>query len=126
VHAELGRDGARLGVREKTASQVTYVCQSDRPNGANPERDTPIGDRAKGGASAQDVFSRYGHRARGRRSIWWGNGRVAAFVLSRTRAHPFGLGWMRPPSFMVTPLESPVHIDRCTPGSVRGTQKRTR
>jgi RNA-directed DNA polymerase len=78
------------------------------------------------GASTKDVFSRYGHRARGRRSIWWGDGRVAAYVLSRTRVHPFGLGWMRPPSYMVTPLESPVHIERCTPGSVRGTRKRTR
>jgi RNA-directed DNA polymerase len=78
------------------------------------------------GATAKAVISRYGRRARGRRAIWWGDGSVAAFVLSRTPVHPFGLGWMRPPSFVIKPLESPVHNERCTPGSERGTRRRTR
>jgi RNA-directed DNA polymerase len=78
------------------------------------------------GAGARKLISQYGSRTRGRRAIWWTDGPVAAFVLSRTPVHPFGLGWMRPPSFTTTPSESPVHIERCTPGSVRGTRRRTR
>jgi len=77
-------------------------------------------------AGAKDVLSRYGRRRRGRRSIWWGDGTVAAFVLSRTPVHPFGLGWMRPPSFVIKPLESPVRIERRTPGSERGARRRPR
>jgi group II intron reverse transcriptase/maturase len=78
------------------------------------------------GAPARKLFSQYGRRNRGRRATWWSDGSVTTFVLSRTPVHPFGLGWMRPPSFMTKPLESPVHIERCTPGSVRGTRRRAR
>lgn len=33
--------------------------------------------------------------------------------------------WQRPPDFASTPVESPVHNERCTPGSARGTRRLT-
>lgn len=75
---------------------------------------------------ASVMFARYGRRARGRRTIWWGSGSVTTFVLSRTRVQPFNTSWLDQPNFVKSSLESPVHNERCTPGSVRGARKRTR
>jgi hypothetical protein len=48
------------------------------------------------------------------------------FEAARVRVRHFELGWQKDPSFACTSMESPVHNERCTPGSVRGARKPTR
>jgi RNA-directed DNA polymerase len=70
------------------------------------------------------MIKQYGRRARGRRAIRWGDGPVTTVVLSRTQVQPFNPSRLKPPPFVMPSLESPVHNERCTPGSVRGARKR--
>lgn len=78
-------------------------------------------------AGAGALIKQYGRRARGRRTVRWGEGSTITFVLSRTKVRTFNPSWLVPPSFVPsTSSESPVHNERCTPGSVRGARKRPR
>ncbi len=55
----------------------------------------------------------------------WQDGAVACFRLDSLRVEQYRLGWMRPPNFALSPMESPVRIERRTPGSERGARKPT-
>jgi group II intron reverse transcriptase/maturase len=69
------------------------------------------------------LFRKYARRKPGRRMAHWHDGNAAPFVVSRIRVEPFRMCWLRPPAFVSTPAESPVRIERRTPGSARGAQK---
>jgi group II intron reverse transcriptase/maturase len=74
-------------------------------------------------ASARTLFPRYGWRQPGGRATRWRDGSVVPFRMARTRTGRFRLAWIRPPDFALTSAESPVHNERCTPGSEGGARK---
>jgi hypothetical protein len=65
----------------------------------------------------EQLYKRYGTRELWKRSVYWGDGRTDCFRLSALKVQRFRLGWLRTPDFAVTSMESPVHNERCTPGS---------
>jgi hypothetical protein len=67
--------------------------------------------------SMTELYKRYGTRELWKRSVYWGDGRTDCFRLSALKVQRFRLGWLRTPDFAVTSMESPVHNERCTPGS---------
>lgn len=70
------------------------------------------------------LFSRYCWRKPGGRAFYFRDGKTVPFELKRIRQKAFRLGWMKPPAFASTSMESPVHNERCTPGSEGGGRKR--
>ena len=69
----------------------------------------------------------YGRRMRaGKSSFTWGEGSTTLFRMASISVGPL-MPWQNapPPLFAVKSAESPVHNERCTPGSVRGAQKPT-
>ena len=79
-----------------------------------------------GRAWKEAVTSRYGWRKPGGRQLRWRDGDVALFELSSVRVRSFDLGQQKPPKFATPSMESPVHNERCTPGSEGGARKPTR
>jgi RNA-directed DNA polymerase len=71
------------------------------------------------------LLAKYTWRKPGRSSFYWRDGGVTCFRMSTVPVERFRLGWMRPPMFALTSAESPVHNERCPPGSGEGTQKPT-
>jgi group II intron reverse transcriptase/maturase len=71
----------------------------------------------------KELCARYGRRKPGRRSLQWRDGSVVPFEAASVRVQQFKLGWLKGPSFARSSMESPVHSERCTPGSGRGTRK---
>ncbi len=65
----------------------------------------------------------YGMRYPGRRTIHWREGSATCFRMSSVKVCRYRFGWARPPDFASTSMESPVHSERCTPGSERGARK---
>jgi group II intron reverse transcriptase/maturase len=67
----------------------------------------------------------YGWRKPGGRELRWRHDGVVPFEMAGVRVGRFRLGWMRTPEFALpcTSVESPVHNERCTPGSEGGTRK---
>jgi RNA-directed DNA polymerase len=74
-------------------------------------------------ASVGHLFRRYGRRRARGSSIWWSEGVQTTFSLGALRTGTYKMMWQRPPDFASTPVESPVHNERCTPGSARGTRR---
>jgi RNA-directed DNA polymerase len=74
-------------------------------------------------ASGSALALRYGWCRPGGRALRWRDGSTVPFEMARTRTGRFRLAWIRPPDFAVTSTESPVHIERCTPGSEGGARK---
>jgi hypothetical protein len=72
------------------------------------------------------VDARYGWRKPGGRQLRWRDGDVLPFEMSRVRVRPFSLSRLQPPHFATPSMESPVHNERCTPGSEGGARKPTR
>ena len=70
--------------------------------------------------------ARYGWGYPGKRSLKWRDGDVVPFECAHVTVERFKLGWMRPSAFASASMESPVHNERCTPGSVRGARRRPR
>jgi hypothetical protein len=68
----------------------------------------------------KQLANRYGQRPPGKRSIQWCDDSVSPFRLTTLGVGRYRLWWQRPPNFVVTPMESPVHSERCTPGSEEG------
>jgi hypothetical protein len=66
---------------------------------------------------------RYGWRKPGGRMVRWKGGDTKVFSLAAVKVLPYRLAWQKTPDFGITLAESPVHNERCTPGSVRGVQK---
>jgi group II intron reverse transcriptase/maturase len=72
------------------------------------------------------VDARYGWRKPGGRQLRWRDGTVLPFEMPRVRVRPFSLSRLKPPRFATPSMESPVHNERCTPGSEGGARKPTR
>ena len=62
----------------------------------------------------------------GGKTIRWQDGDVRPFELVSLRVKRFRHAWLAPPKFALSSMESPVHSERCTPGSVGGVRKPTR
>jgi group II intron reverse transcriptase/maturase len=77
-------------------------------------------------AAMKRLRARYGWHKPGGRALKWRDGKTVPFEAARVRVRHFELGWQKDPSFACTSMESPVHNERCTPGSGRGARKPTR
>jgi hypothetical protein len=71
-----------------------------------------------------------GHHVRVQRSpggrMWrWRDGTVVPFGMASRRVQRYRHAWMKTPDFASASMESPVHSERCTPGSERGARKPT-
>jgi RNA-directed DNA polymerase len=73
--------------------------------------------------SMKKLRARYGWHKPGGRALKWRDGQTVPFEAARVRVRHFELGWQKAPSFARTSTESPVHNERCTPGSGKGTRK---
>ena len=71
------------------------------------------------------IYARYGWRKPGGRTWRWRDGRTVPFEMVGRRVERYRHGWMKTPDFASTSMESPVHNERCTPGSERGARKPT-
>ena len=67
--------------------------------------------------------ARYIWRKPGGRQIRWKDGNTLPFEMALTRVRPFWMADLKPPNFALTSAESPVHSERCTPGSEGGARK---
>jgi group II intron reverse transcriptase/maturase len=76
--------------------------------------------------SMTELYAKYGTRELWKRSVHWGDGRTDCFRLSTLKVQRFRLGWQRTPDFAATSMESPVHNERCTPGSVEWASETAR
>ena len=76
--------------------------------------------------SVGKLYKRYGLRKPGRRSVMWHDSNAVPFVLSSLRVSRYRSYWDTKPSFASTPMESPVRIERRTPGSEKGTPETKR
>ena len=72
-----------------------------------------------------NLMSRYGWRKPRSRAKYWKDAGVTVFQAARVRVEQFKLGWLKPPCYALSSMESPVHSERCTPGSVGGARKPT-
>jgi RNA-directed DNA polymerase len=79
--------------------------------------------KKRGRAWRKAADARYIWRKPAARQIRWKDGNVLPFEMSRTRVRPFHMGELKPPHFASTSAESPVHSERCTPGSEGGARK---
>lgn len=70
--------------------------------------------------SARVLLARYGYKKPGRRTIHWHAAGCQLFRLATLKVERFKLHWLNPPSFTETSTESPVRIERRTPGSEEG------
>jgi group II intron reverse transcriptase/maturase len=75
------------------------------------------------GASIRALRARYGWHRPGRRGLKWRDGDVVPYEIVRIRVEHFKLGWQKTPDFAKPSTESPVHNERCTPGSEGGARK---
>jgi len=71
-------------------------------------------------ASMREMTKRYGWRKPSGRMLRWQEEGVRPFSMEAVVVEPFRLAWQRPASFTVKSMESPVHNERCTPGSGKG------
>jgi group II intron reverse transcriptase/maturase len=70
--------------------------------------------------SMRKLAKRYGWRMPAGRMLRWQDEGVRPFSMAAVVVKPFRLAWQRPASFTVKSTESPVHNERCTPGSGEG------
>jgi group II intron reverse transcriptase/maturase len=71
------------------------------------------------------LYARYAWRTPGGHSWRWRDGSTALFETVSRRVERYRHAWMKTPDFASTSMESPVHSERCTPGSERGARKPT-
>lgn len=67
--------------------------------------------------SMKRLYARYGWRKPSGRKWRWRDGSTKLFELADQRTGRYRFAWSRPPNFASTSMESPVHSERCTPGS---------
>jgi hypothetical protein len=79
--------------------------------------------QAREGPHRRRLCARYGWRKPGGRTWRWRDGDTIVFERVRQRVERCRYGWMKTPGFASTSSESPVHSERCTPGSARGARK---
>lgn len=75
--------------------------------------------------SMKRLYARYGWRKPSGRKWRWCDGPVRLYEMAEQSTGRYRFAWSRPPSFASTSMESPVHSERCTPGSVGGARKPT-
>jgi group II intron reverse transcriptase/maturase len=73
----------------------------------------------------QRLHARYGWRKPGGRTWRWRDGDTVPFEMVFQRVERYRHAWMKTPDFASTSRESPVHNERCTPGSDGGARKPT-
>ncbi|WP_437751219.1 group II intron maturase-specific domain-containing protein [Sorangium sp. So ce1389] len=73
---------------------------------------------------SKDLFGRYCWRKPGGRAFYFRDGGTTPFELKRIQQRSYRLGWMKPPAYVSMSMESPVHNERCTPGSEGGGRRR--
>lgn len=71
------------------------------------------------------ILRRYARRPAGTIG-GWRDGNVELFCIRSIKVMRFQHWWLKTPDFASTSMESPVHSERCTPGSGRGARKPTR
>jgi group II intron reverse transcriptase/maturase len=71
------------------------------------------------------LFARYGWRKPNGRAWHWCDGPTKLYEMAERPTGRYRLAWFRPANFASTSMESPVHSERCTSGSVRGARKPT-
>lgn len=69
------------------------------------------------------LYAQYGWRKPGGRTWRWRDGSTVPFEMVRQRVERYRHAWMKTPDFASTSRESPVHNERCTPGSAGGARK---
>jgi group II intron reverse transcriptase/maturase len=74
--------------------------------------------------SMRSIYARYTWRKPRGRAKRWRDGETKLFNAASVRVHRFDLSGQRPPDFASTSMESPVRIERRTPGSDGGVRKR--
>ena len=77
-------------------------------------------------AGLKQLANRYSRRIPGRRSIKWQDSGLRPFELASIPVGRYRLVGESRPSFVVTSMETPVHSERCTPGSVKGAPETDR
>ena len=73
--------------------------------------------------SVAKLAKRYGWRKRGCHGLRWQDGGLRPFELASVPVRPFMLWSQNPPAYAQDSAESPVHNERCTPGSEGGPRK---
>jgi hypothetical protein len=68
----------------------------------------------------------YKKRIPGRKASVWTEGGITPFRLFSIPVFRFRHGWIKPPKYALTFTESPVHSERCTPGSEEGAPETAR
>ena len=74
----------------------------------------------------RDINARYGWRKPRGRMMRWRDGATYPTSLAAISVMPFRLAWLKTPHFASTSMESPVRIERRTPGSARGARRPAR
>jgi group II intron reverse transcriptase/maturase len=69
--------------------------------------------------------AKYGWRKPGGRTVRWRDEKVVPYELALVPVEHFKLGWLKPPDFASTSMESPVRNERRTPGSGSGVGETT-
>jgi hypothetical protein len=72
------------------------------------------------------LYKRYARRVSGKRSLKWHDGNVEPFKLASVHVCRYRSYWDSRPNFASTPVESPVHSERCTPGLEEGAAESER
>ncbi len=71
----------------------------------------------------RELYRQYGWRKPRGRMMRWRHGKTYPMTMASTRVYPYRLAWQKTPDFASTSTESPVRIERRTPGSERGVRK---
>jgi RNA-directed DNA polymerase len=69
------------------------------------------------------LYAQYGWRKPGGRTWRWRDGGTVPYEMVRQRVERYRHAWRKIPDFASTSRESPVHNERCTPGSDGGARK---
>jgi len=78
------------------------------------------------GKGVKYLHALYKKRIPGKKSTVWTDEGVSPFRLSSIPVFRFRHGWITPPKYALTFAESPVHNERCTPGSEEGAPETAR
>ncbi|MCU1282404.1 MAG: RNA-directed polymerase (reverse transcriptase) [bacterium] len=76
--------------------------------------------------ATRTIVARFGWRRPPRWGLRWCDGDVKPYEMISTWRGNYSLAWERGPGFASPSTESPVHNERCTPGSVGGARKPAR
>lgn len=72
------------------------------------------------------LLKRYGKRIPNKQSTTWSDNGIDMFRMESVSVQRFRSAWDNPPAYALTSRESPVHNERCTPGSEEGSPETER